>query len=58
MPTLRKVTGTASELVLFKYSDANSKTSNRYCIRGTAVVATMMPTLRDVKFNASELVLL
>ena len=32
--------------------------SNRYCIRASAVVGTLMPTLRQVTGTASELVLL
>ena len=32
--------------------------SNRYCIRASVVVGTLMPTVRQVTGTASELVLL
>jgi hypothetical protein len=58
MPTVRQVTCTASELCCSRYSDANCKASNWYCIRVSAVGVTVMQTVRQVTGTASELVLL
>jgi hypothetical protein len=44
--------------VPFLYLAANCNASNRYCIRGSVVVGTVMPTVRQVTVTASEAVLL
>ena len=41
-----------------RYSGANCKESNRYCIRAGTVVGTVVPTVREVTGTESELVLL
>jgi len=41
MPTVREVTGTASDVVMW-VQWCNCKGSNRYCIRCSDVVATVM----------------
>jgi len=58
VPTVRDVTGTASDVVLLGYSDANCRGCNQYCIRCTAVVGTVMPTVREVTGTASDVVML
>jgi len=40
------------------YSDPDSKASNRYFIRASAVVGTVVPTVRQVTRTASKLVFL
>jgi len=58
VPTVRQVTGTASELVLFLAQWYQLKARNRYCIRDSAISGTVVPTVRQVTGTASEIVLL
>jgi len=53
-----QVTCIAWQLVVSRYSDANSKASNLCRTRAGAVVGTVVSTLRQVPFTALELVLL
>jgi len=57
MPTLGQITAISSELVRFRYSNANFMTSNRYFIRASAVVDKVMPTVAQETDTVSELVL-